>query len=81
MSGFLAARIQAWDIAAGVLLVLEAGGKVTDISGKPFDLLAQNALASNGLVHSQIHQTLWSGKDLKKNGRRPRVDKFLARSY
>ncbi|HVM32070.1 MAG TPA: inositol monophosphatase family protein, partial [bacterium] len=51
--------------AAGVLLVEEAGGRVTDISGGPFDLLAQNALASNGLVHAQIHKVLWSGKDEK----------------
>jgi len=64
--GFWERGIKAWDMAAGVLLVLEAGGKVTDISGKPFDLLAQNALASNGLVHSQIFKTLWAGKDEKR---------------
>ena len=63
--GFWERGIQAWDMAAGVLLVEEAGGRVTDISGGPFDLLAQNALASNGLVHAQIHKVLWSGKDEK----------------
>jgi myo-inositol-1(or 4)-monophosphatase len=64
--GFWERGIQAWDMAAGVLLVLEAGGKVTDISGKPFDLLAQNALASNGKIHSQIFKLLWAGQDEKR---------------
>src|SRR5579859_3590780 len=64
--GFWERGIQAWDMAAGVLMVEEAGGKVTDITGKPFNLLAQNALASNSLVHAQIFKTLWAGKDEKK---------------
>lgn len=61
--GFWERGIQAWDMAAGVLMVREAGGKVTDISGKPFDLLAQNALASNGKTHQAIFKTLWKGTD------------------
>ncbi|MGH7739912.1 MAG: inositol monophosphatase family protein [bacterium] len=64
--GFWERGIQAWDMAAGVLLVLEAGGKVTDISGKPFNLLAQNALASNGKMHRSIFKVLWDGQDEKK---------------
>ncbi len=63
--GFWERGIQAWDMAAGVLMVQEAGGKVTDISGRPFDLMAQNALASNGKIHSQIFQILRKSKDEK----------------
>jgi myo-inositol-1(or 4)-monophosphatase len=63
--GFWERGIQAWDMAAGVLLILEAGGKVTDISGKPFDLLAQNALASNGKIHRKMFKLLWGGRDEK----------------
>jgi myo-inositol-1(or 4)-monophosphatase len=63
--GFWERGIQAWDMAAGILMVREAGGKVTDISGKPFDLMAQNALASNGKTHQAIFRTLWKGKDEK----------------
>ncbi|HVZ79320.1 MAG TPA: inositol monophosphatase family protein [bacterium] len=63
--GFWERGIQAWDMAAGVLMVREAGGRVTDINGKPFDLLAQNALASNGKTHQAIFKTLWKGKDEK----------------
>ena len=64
--GFWERGIQAWDMAAGILLIREAGGKVTDISGKPYDLLAQNALASNGKIHQQMHKILWAGSDEKK---------------
>ena len=63
--GFWERGIQAWDMAAGVLMILEAGGKVTDISGKPFDLMAENALASNGKIHEQLFKVLKSGTDEK----------------
>ena len=43
-----------WDIAAGVLLVNEAGGKVTDINGRPWHLQSDSVIASNGKVHRQI---------------------------
>ena len=64
--GFWERGIQAWDMAAAVCLIREAGGKVTDISGKAFDLMAQNALASNGNIHQQMHKLLWAGPDEKK---------------
>lgn len=43
-----------WDIAAGVLLVNEAGGKVTDVNGRPWHLQSNGVIASNGKVHRQI---------------------------
>jgi len=64
--GFWERGIQAWDMAAGVLMVQEAGGKVTDISGKPFDLFAENALATNGKIHGHIFKILKNGKDEKR---------------
>jgi len=63
--GFWERGIQAWDMAAGTLMVQEAGGKVTDITGKPFGLLAENALATNGKIHGQIFRILKNGKDEK----------------
>jgi len=63
--GFWERGIQAWDMAAAVLMVQEAGGKVTDITGGPFNLLAENALASNGRIHGQIFRILKNGKDEK----------------
>ena len=47
-----------WDVAAGALLVREAGGKVTDAQGKQWNLESKDILASNGLVHSQILKAL-----------------------
>jgi myo-inositol-1(or 4)-monophosphatase len=41
-------------VAAGVLIVREAGGRVTDFSGRDWQLGQSNVAASNGLVHAQI---------------------------
>jgi myo-inositol-1(or 4)-monophosphatase len=46
--------IKPWDIAAGVLLVREAGGKVTDHLGNQNQLEAPATVASNGLVHDEL---------------------------
>jgi myo-inositol-1(or 4)-monophosphatase len=43
-----------WDIAAGVLIVQEAGGRITTPEGGPFDLESGAILATNGYVHEEI---------------------------
>ena len=45
-----------WDFAAGALIIEEAGGRVTDHTGKPLNWLAEDmrVLATNGLIHHQI---------------------------
>jgi myo-inositol-1(or 4)-monophosphatase len=43
-----------WDTAAGVVLVEEAGGKITDLEGQPYILGGPSILASNGLVHAEM---------------------------
>ncbi len=43
-----------WDVAAGVLLVQEAGGRVTDFFGKPFSRESEGVIATNGMAHTQI---------------------------
>jgi myo-inositol-1(or 4)-monophosphatase len=45
-----------WDTAAGVVLVEEAGGKITDLQGQPYILGGPSILASNGLVHAEMLQ-------------------------
>jgi myo-inositol-1(or 4)-monophosphatase len=52
--GFWELKLNPWDKAAGSLMVTEAGGRVSDISGRPFDLLGDDIFASNGLVHDQM---------------------------
>ena len=44
-----------WDVAAGILLVREAGGVISDIAGKPYELGGPSLLASNfGLRDSMV---------------------------
>ena len=52
--GFWELKLNPWDKAAGSLLVAEAGGLVTGITGQPFNLLGDDIFASNGLVHDQM---------------------------
>ncbi len=43
-----------WDVAAGIVIVEEAGGKVTNLHGQPYSLDQPGWLATNGLVHQAI---------------------------
>ncbi|MGV8057726.1 MAG: inositol monophosphatase family protein [Smithellaceae bacterium] len=52
--GFWELKLKPWDTAAGCLLVEEAGGKITDIFGKPWNLFSPNILVSNGPIHEQM---------------------------
>jgi myo-inositol-1(or 4)-monophosphatase len=56
--GFWEWRLQPWDIAAGSLIVEEAGGTMSDFSGNPFDVLGEQTLASNGLLHQEMVEVL-----------------------
>ena len=51
----------AWDFAAGALLVEEAGGRVTDLRGRGLDLHGRQILATNGLIHDQVVTVLARG--------------------
>jgi myo-inositol-1(or 4)-monophosphatase len=52
--GFWEPKLFPWDMAAGFLLVQEAGGKVTDFSGNPFDPFMKEIVASNGHIHQRM---------------------------
>lgn len=43
-----------WDMAAGALIVEEAGGKVTDLQGNPWNAYIKGYIASNGKIHNEI---------------------------
>ncbi len=51
---YLTFKVPPWDVAAGVLLVEEAGGKVTDFKGREWSLRKCDFLASNSLIHKKI---------------------------
>ena len=54
LDGFWEFNLNPWDTAAGVLLVQEAGGMVTDMSGGPWRLHSRETMATNGLVHADF---------------------------
>jgi myo-inositol-1(or 4)-monophosphatase len=58
LDGYWELRLGAWDTAAGSLMVEEAGGRVTNLSGGPLDLGAPQIVASNGLIHDEMLATL-----------------------
>jgi myo-inositol-1(or 4)-monophosphatase len=54
IDGYWELRLGPWDVAAGSLLVEEAGGCVTDLAGSPLDLDAPAVVASNGRIHAEM---------------------------
>ena len=52
--GFWEYNLQAWDVAAGYLIVQEAGGIVTDFEGGDANVFTRQTLASNGLIHEAM---------------------------
>lgn len=62
-------NLNPWDTAAGVLLVEEAGGRVSDFRGGPFQINSRETLASNGLVHQAMlaeFDAIFSGRGLEE---------------
>ena len=57
-------RLEAWnatkivDIAAGSVILTEAGGEITNFEGEPINYSARSVIASNGLVHDQLLDVL-----------------------
>jgi len=56
--GFWELKLNPWDIAAGWLLVEEAGGIVTDMGGNDYYLKSSSILASNGRIHTEMMDVL-----------------------
>lgn len=54
LDGYWEEKIQPWDIAAGSLIVQEAGGAVSGLEGEPFDAFAGHLLATNGRLHEPM---------------------------
>jgi myo-inositol-1(or 4)-monophosphatase len=54
LDGFWELKLKAWDVAAGVLMVREAGGVVTTFDGSSFDIFSGRIVASNGLIHDEM---------------------------
>jgi myo-inositol-1(or 4)-monophosphatase len=66
--GFWELKLKPWDHAAGVLIVREAGGRVSDFEGRGFEISSQESLASNGLIHQAMIRVLSLGKKRESGG-------------
>jgi myo-inositol-1(or 4)-monophosphatase len=67
--GYWEFNLNPWDTAAGVLIVYEAGGVVSDLDGRPFDIASKEVVASNGTLHpALLHelQAVMSGEVLEE---------------
>ncbi|MCW3089244.1 MAG: inositol monophosphatase [Ferruginibacter sp.] len=62
--GFYEHKLQAWDSAAGFLMVEEAGGKVTDFEGNRYSVYQPNLLATNGKIHDEMLAVINHQKEL-----------------
>jgi myo-inositol-1(or 4)-monophosphatase len=58
LDGYWEHHVEAWDMAAGALMVVEAGGGVTATDGSPFSVEGGQVLASNGHLHAALTSTL-----------------------
>jgi myo-inositol-1(or 4)-monophosphatase len=56
--GFWEYNLNPWDVAAGYLIMTEAGGTVTDFNGEKFSIYGKEILASNGLIHGDMLKVL-----------------------
>jgi myo-inositol-1(or 4)-monophosphatase len=66
LDGFWESDLKPWDIAGGSLIVLEAGGRVTDLAGRPFTSRAGSVLASNGALHEPMLEVVRGFRDRKR---------------
>ncbi len=58
LDGYWEEQIHAWDMAAGALIVEEAGGRVTGLVGEPFNPFLGHLTASNAVVHEAMLQVV-----------------------
>ena len=58
--GFWEVTLSPWDMAAGALLVQEAGGRITDMAGAPLNIYKKSVLASNGPIHEAMLKIITS---------------------
>ena len=56
--GFWEEGLRPWDVAAGVVIIEEAGGRVSHYDGAPFDVYTPPIMASNGLIHEAMMRVL-----------------------
>ena len=71
LDGYWERGLSPWDVLAGVVLVEEAGGKVTAYDGSPWQLESGRILATNGIIHGKLSQELLQVRSLAAEQRSP----------
>ena len=56
--GFWEEGLKPWDVAAGALIIEEAGGRISKYRGEPLDIYSPPVMASNGLIHDEMQRVL-----------------------
>jgi myo-inositol-1(or 4)-monophosphatase len=69
--GFWEMKLHPWDVAAGSLMVTEAGGRMSDFKGGTFSIDGEEMVASNGLIHSEMLDVLGHGSTPSRTQERP----------
>jgi len=64
--GFWEYNLSSWDVAAGYLIVQEAGGKITNFEGQRYDVFEKQTLATNGLIHDDMLSVIKDVNQKKK---------------
>jgi myo-inositol-1(or 4)-monophosphatase len=54
LDGYFEIGLKPWDMAAGELIVREAGGRLTDYRGNPFTIFGRELVATNGMIHNEL---------------------------
>lgn len=63
LDGYWEQNLAPWDWAAGALIVEEAGGRISDFAGNPFELGGRTLTASNGAIHDQLVERITGCSD------------------
>ncbi len=71
LAGFWEGWLNPWDCAAGALYVREAGGKVTDYFGNPWEFGSHGFVATNGLIHDKVVEGILAARKPLKVRRMP----------
>ena len=82
LDGYWEQALRPWDVAAGTLILQEAGGKVTNFTGKPFEKIqdyGQTLLASNGKIHSQMFRLIRETSSVRKKPRLSEANRKMKR--
>ena len=61
--GFWEVKLSPWDMAAGALIVREAGGRITDLRGNAHSIYQQELVSSNGRIHDEMLKVI--GENLR----------------